>query len=78
MRTIVNQLIPVPLTRSSIMRIIMLILAITLVFNFELGAQEKHNRGARRDSIKAAKIEAGEGILSLLGGPSFIANTLCL
>jgi hypothetical protein len=36
-----------------------------------LGAQKKNDRAARKDSVKAAKIEAGEGILSLLGGPGY-------
>jgi hypothetical protein len=71
MKTNENLLITNPVTRNSFMRIILLVLVISLAFNSELGAQKKNDRAARKDSVKAAKIEAGEGILSLLGGPGY-------
>jgi hypothetical protein len=68
-------------------RILLLVLAMTFVFNFELRAQEEQSqvpendtvqitqeelsRSEKRDSTKTAKIAAGEGVLSFLGGPGY-------
>ncbi len=60
-----------PVARNSILRIILLVLAMTFVFNFESSAQEEQSRAAKRDSVKIAKIAAGEGVLSILGGPGY-------
>ena len=48
----------------------LIIIGISLLFTLELSAQEK-KRSARRDSVKTAKIEKGEGVLSFLGGPGY-------
>ena len=82
-----NKPIASPVPRNSILRIILLVLTMTFVLNLELSAQEEislavkidsiHNdqvelsRAERKDSIKSAKIAAGEGILSFLGGPGY-------
>jgi hypothetical protein len=73
--------------KKSIMYVVLLILGMTFVFNFEASAQEEVSlavkidsvqndqvelsRAERRDSIKNAKIAAGEGILTFLGGPGY-------
>ena len=57
----------------SISRFAMLILAMNMLFCFELNAQEEKKKGfmARRDSVKDAKIAEGKGVLSILGGPGY-------
>lgn len=56
---------------------ILLIMVLSIVMNFHLIAQdsleepEKKGWIAKRDSIKSARIEAGEGFLSFLGGPGY-------
>ncbi|MCK5372240.1 MAG: hypothetical protein KAQ62_26950, partial [Cyclobacteriaceae bacterium] len=57
----------------SISRFTLLILAMIILFCFELNAQEEKKKGfiARRDSTKEANIAAGKGFLSFLGGPGY-------
>lgn len=71
----------------SFTRITLLILGMSLLFSKELNAQEEISlavkidsvhkdqvelsRAERKDSTKTAKIAAGEGVLSFLGGPGY-------
>jgi hypothetical protein len=64
----------------SISRIITLIMAMNVLFCVELNAQDveqnnpeekKNGKSAKRDSVKAAKIAEGKGILTFLGGPGY-------
>lgn len=71
MKTKCKRLISTAMLKYSIMYVVLLVLAMTFVFNFEASAQEEPSRAERRDSIKSAKIAAGEGILSFLGGPGY-------
>jgi hypothetical protein len=58
------------LQRQRILSFALLFIGISLLFTFELSAQEK-KKSARRDSVKTVKIENGEGILTFLGGPGY-------
>lgn len=55
----------------SFTRITLLILGMSLLFSYKLNAQKEDGWMAKRDSVKTARIETGEGFLSFLGGPGY-------
>jgi hypothetical protein len=66
-----NKLVPMLFLKRFVFTAVLLCLGMNMIFDMELMAQKKDGFFAQRDSVKAARIDSGEGFLSFLGGPGY-------